>query len=161
MVSDTGEKRERRSSCYPGAFLRRKGTASRTGRAVQRSRRGMQEENPHSVRERRKRKSPKTILSGSVGRIARSRGSARSGIHLVAKIRGEMDTVRAHSMDRTFVHPKTGEPTTMATAGINAGRQEQPPLSPHVREEITFRKASVPATSAAVRCRSAPVEGRL
>lgn len=35
-------------------------------------------------------------------------------------------------MDRTFVHPKTGEPTTMATAGINAGRQEQPLLSPHV-----------------------------
>lgn len=66
----------------------------------------------------------------------------------VGKLRGEMDTGDIPSMDRTFVHPKTGEPTTMATAGINAGRQEQPLLSPHValplksqddvdREEIT------------------------
>lgn len=38
----------------------------------------------------------------------------------------EADTANIRSMDRTFVHPKTGEPTIMATAGINAGRAPPP-----------------------------------
>ncbi|NEJ06237.1 MULTISPECIES: hypothetical protein [Rhizobium] len=42
----------------------------------------------------------------------------------VAKHRAEIEAhnaeIRSIGMDRTFIYPKTGQPTTMATAGINA-----------------------------------------
>lgn len=46
----------------------------------------------------------------------------------VANIRKKhaADTGNVASMDRTFVHPKTGKATTMKTAGINAGRKNAP-----------------------------------
>ncbi|MEQ1938605.1 ParB/RepB/Spo0J family partition protein [Mesorhizobium sp. CN5-321] len=44
----------------------------------------------------------------------------------VAKIRKAHagDTGNVSSMERTYVHPKTGKPTTMKTAGINASRTQ-------------------------------------
>ncbi|MGN6538922.1 MAG: ParB/RepB/Spo0J family partition protein [Mesorhizobium sp.] len=43
----------------------------------------------------------------------------------VAKVRKTHagDTGNASSMERTYVHPKTGKPTTMKTAGVNASRK--------------------------------------
>jgi hypothetical protein len=39
------------------------------------------------------------------------------------------DTAESRSMDRVFIHPKTGEESVMQTAGINAAReQERSPL---------------------------------
>ncbi|MGO7416344.1 hypothetical protein E0J09_03530 [Rhizobium leguminosarum bv. viciae] len=53
----------------------------------------------------------------------------RVGHPLVAKMRTELepreDTGTNSSMDRTFIHPKTGEPALMDTGGINAGRDRR------------------------------------
>lgn len=72
-----------------------------------------------------KRRSVRRLLMDAEWRGWSDRDIARRcrvGYTLVATMRSEMDTARAGSMDRTFIHHKTGEPTTMKTGLINAGR---------------------------------------
>jgi hypothetical protein len=84
----------------------------------------------------------------------------------VARVRA--DTGHVASMDRTFVHPKTGQPTTMRTGGINAERRKPATSEPvqakisepaaksghqEINDETTFEGAivvGIPAASPAI-----------
>lgn len=75
----------------------------------------------------------------------------------VAKIRKEhaSHTGSVSSMERTFVHPKTGKPTTMKTAGINASRKNaqrpstndepSPEAGPQAEASLAGTGAAMPA----------------
>lgn len=63
----------------------------------------------------------------------------------VAKVRAKhvADTGNASSMERTYVHPKTGKPTTMKTAGINASRTQFQAKASEDNGSITGRAGAV------------------
>ncbi|MGJ2639734.1 ParB N-terminal domain-containing protein, partial [Salmonella enterica subsp. enterica serovar Paratyphi A] len=108
----------------------------------------------HGLRRTRddKRRAVETLLNDaewwnwSDGEIAKRCAVSREYVN---RIRPKDTCDQVTGMERTFVHPKTGKPTTMKTAGINASRATQTVAREFRAPEGTTPEPSVSKASSA------------